>query len=119
MFLQKVQHMPGLANLCRDVWFMFPKERYQYSSTKKTSNNIVPQRSMNPDSTQEQKSDPISDLDDSTMETSEYEDSATGSVTSNDDHDINETLFLSTYADSKTEQLESDDDEDLIYDDAD
>lgn len=43
--LDKVQCIPGLANLCRDIWFMIPKERYQYAEKASDSQ----QENNNPD----------------------------------------------------------------------
>lgn len=68
--LDKVQNIPGLASLCSDVWFMLPKERYQYSE-KPIDNNIA-----------------IHHLaEDDNVELSAEND------------DINEAIFLSTYKD--------------------
>lgn len=35
--LEKVQNIPGLTSLLQDVWFLLPKERYQYN---RQENNI-------------------------------------------------------------------------------
>lgn len=32
--LEKVQNIPGLMGLCRNVWFLFAKERYQYNQSE-------------------------------------------------------------------------------------
>lgn len=78
--LDKVQNIPGLANLCRDVWFMFPKERYQY--TEKASDNQQENNNL------------------------DYPGNSVDQSTENDD--INEAIFLSTYKDEP--QHSSDDD---------
>lgn len=95
--LDKVQSVPGLTSLCRDVWFMFPKERYQYSeksSDNQQDNNVGAHESM--------------DLSD------DYLDNSVDLST--DIEDINEAIFLSTY---KDEPQQSSDDSDTIYDDED
>lgn len=125
--------MPGLNNLCRDAWFSFTKERYQYTG-KGTNNNKNKTSTLPQQTTANQERMDIEqkcDLDDESLtldfdHTSYLDDPTLESDVSVDDsnvdHEMDETLndelFLPTYDESKTEQTESDDD-DLCYDDAD
>lgn len=113
---QKVQNIPGLANLCRDVWFMFPKERYQYSEksndSQQENNNLGAQLST------ESKLNRAESIDDHSMEVVDDCDSLPGNITdsSNEHEDIDEAIFLSTF---KEEPQQSSDDDDPVYDDGD
>lgn len=133
--MQKVQNIPGLANLCRDVWFMFPKERYQYSkqsSDNPQENNIGAQ--MSSETTMENEAvdesecnssnlstDTFNDLDDNTMDV--IDDSDDSPITSNFDSntendDMDDAIFLSTFDRSKISMSESEEDQ-PVYDDGD
>lgn len=91
--LDKVQSIPGLSGLCRDAWFMFPKERYQYS--------------VNSTDNQEEKNVEVRHL------ASNYPNNVHNT---NENDDINDVIFLSTYTDI---EHQSSDDDDLVYDDGD
>lgn len=41
--------MPGLSNLRNDLWFMMPKERYQYSSSDKEAADNFELHHMEPE----------------------------------------------------------------------
>lgn len=97
--MQKVQNIPGLAGLCRDVWFMFPKERYQYSEKLNDSqqeNNLGAQMS-----TESQSSDIERGLEDcsQSMDVTDDCDSLPGNSNEllNELDDINDAIFLSTF----------------------
>lgn len=101
-----MQNIPGLASLCRDVWFMFPKERYQYSEKSN-------------DNQQENNTEEIlNDCDHQSMEVVDDSLSLPGiSINSSTEHeDIDEAIFLSTF---KEEPQQSSDDDDPVYDDGD
>lgn len=92
--LEKVQNIPGLANLCRDVWFLIPKERYQYSEASfdnQQENNVEVNRLSD-------------DCPDENVEISAEND------------DINDAIFLSTYKDV---EIQPSSDDEPIYDDED
>lgn len=96
--LDKVQNIPGLTRLCRDVWFMFPKERYQYSeksNDNQRENNVGVHQSM--------------DLADDCYPSNSMN-------VSTEIEDINDAIFRST---SNDEPEHSSDDSDPIYDDGD
>lgn len=38
--LDKVQDCPGLAGLIQDLWFLLPKERYQYNQQENNIGNL-------------------------------------------------------------------------------
>lgn len=116
---QKVQNIPGLASLCRDVWFMFPKERYQYSEKSgdnQHENNVGAQMST------DVKVDggvAIDDCGQQSMDLNDDCDSLPGnSLDSSTEHeDIDDAIFLSTFKDEP--QQSSSDDSDPVYDDGD
>ncbi|XP_055316687.1 SPRY domain-containing SOCS box protein 3 isoform X2 [Sitodiplosis mosellana] len=116
--LDKVQNIPGLANLCRDVWFMFPKERYQYSEK---SNDSQQENNLGAQISTESKLDDA-ELDEhqsmESMEVIDDCDSLPGNIidSSNEHEDIDEAIFLPTF---KEEPQQSSDDDDPVYDDGD
>lgn len=116
--MQKVQNIPGLANLCRDVWFMFPKERYQYSEKSNDSqqeNNLGAQMSTetNLNGAESMDHQPI----DVAIDDCDSDSMPGNSLDSSKEHeDIDEAIFLSTF---KEEPQQSSDDDDPIYDDGD
>lgn len=125
MKFQKVQNIPGLASLCRDVWFMFPKERYQYSEKSNDSqqeNNLGAQVS-NDVKVHEDEHDGSSDVIDADcghqpMDVVDDCDSlpANSSDSSTEHDDIDDAIFLSTF---KDEPPQSSSDDDPVYDDGD
>lgn len=113
-----MQNIPGLAGLCRDVWFMFPKERYQYSEKSNDSqqeNNLGAQMSTEVEFIGTETT--VNECDQS-MEMIDDCDSLPGNgIDSSTDHeDIDEAIFLSTF---KEEPQQSSDDDDPVYDDGD
>lgn len=111
-----MQNIPGLANLCRDVWFMFPKERYQYSEK---SNDGQQENNLGAQMSTESKLSSDDSIDDhQSMEVVDDCDSLPGNSIdlSNEHEDIDEAIFLSTF---KEDPQQSSDDDEPVYDDGD
>lgn len=114
-----MQNIPGLANLCRDVWFMFPKERYQYSEQVNDSqqeNNLGAQ--MSNESKLTNGTESMDECGHQSMDVTDDCDSLPGNSTDStvEHEDIDEAIFLSTF---KEEPQQSSDDDDPVYDDGD
>lgn len=108
--------------MCRDVWFMFPKERYQYSeqiNDSQQENNLGAQMSTDAKMSRVEAAD---DFGHQAMDLADDCDSLAGNSldTSNEhehDHEnIDDVIFLSTF---KEEPQPSSDDDEPIYDDED
>lgn len=115
-----MQNIPGLARLCRDVWFMFPKERYQYSeksNDNQQENNLGAQMSTDTNLNGTESIDACDQQSMEPMDVFEEFNSLTGIGDSSNEHeDIDEAIFLSTF---KDEPPQSSDDDEPIYDDED
>lgn len=84
-----------MAHLCRSMWFMFPKERYQYNRIQKAESSS-------------NKSKNNQDI----VASDEYEDESENKI----DVAMDEAIFYSTFRDTT---YEADDDDEPIYCDED
>lgn len=125
--LQRVQNIPGLASLCRDVWFMFPKERYQYTrnSSDPVENNYGAQMAKEcaekPAVISCELTDSCDDLNKDAMDMIDESDGLAENTSQPKatEENIDDAIFMSTFDRNQIEMIESDDDDDPIYDDED